>query len=91
MQGYIGIPPYGFPENLRRKILKGLKPLVGRPGEHLPPLNFSKIKSELEEKHNQTMNETDVLSSAMYPKVTDDFLNFRNEYGPVDLLDTGTK
>ena len=48
----------------------GLNPVTGRPGEHLPPLNFSKIKSELEEKHNQQITETDVLSSAMYPKVT---------------------
>jgi len=88
MQGFIGEPHGGFPENLRKKILKGLTPISGRPGSHLPPLNFSKIKSELEEKHNQPMSECDVLSSAMYPKVTEDYLNFRNDYGPVDLLDT---
>lgn len=87
-QGFIGEPYGGFPEVLRKKILKGLTPVSGRPGEHLKPLNFSKIKSELEEKHNQTIENTDVLSSALYPKVTDDFLAFRNEYGPVDLLDT---
>lgn len=51
----------------------GLNPVTGRPGEHMPPLNFSKIKSELEEKHNQQITETDVLSSAMYPKVTGEF------------------
>ena len=73
---------------LRKKILKGLTPISGRPGSHLPPLNFAKIKSDLEEKHNQTISETDVLSSAMYPKVIDDFIQFRDKYGPVWLLDT---
>lgn len=88
MQGFIGVPHGGFPEVLRKKILKGLSPISGRPGEHLPPLNFAKIKSELEERHNKSVSETDVLSSAMYPKVTDDYLTFENEYGPVWLLDT---
>lgn len=54
----------------------------------MPPINFERIKSELEEKHNQTINETDVLSAAMYPSVFEDFLNFKNKYGPVTLLDT---
>lgn len=38
-QGYLGIPPYGFPEPLRSKVLKhhtlpnGNKAFEGRPGE----------------------------------------------------------
>lgn len=88
MQGFIGIPHGGFPEPLRTKILKGLTPVSGRPGEHLPPLNFEKLKAELIEKHGADINDTDVMSSAMYPKVTDDFLDFVQNYGPVTDLDT---
>jgi len=47
MQGFIGEPHGGFPEPLRSKILKGLAPIRGRPGQHLPPLNFIQLKDEL--------------------------------------------
>ncbi|XP_013779858.1 pyruvate carboxylase, mitochondrial-like [Limulus polyphemus] len=88
MQGYIGEPPGGFPEPLRSKILKGLTPLKGRPGESLASLDFDKLKADLLEKHNIRIRNTDVMSAAMYPKVCDDFLTFKSEYGPVDLLAT---
>lgn len=70
------------------QILKGLSPIRGRPGDNLAPLNFRQLKDELMEKHSFKITETDVISSALYPKVTDDFINFRNEYGPVSLLET---
>lgn len=71
------------------QILKGLHPVSGRPGEHLPPLNFTKLKDELEGKHeNSDISDTDVISAALYPKVCDDFIIFRNRFGPVELLDT---
>lgn len=68
--------------------MKGLTPIRGRPGEQLPSLNFVQLKDELIEKHNTPISETDVLSAALYPNVCDDFINFRNEFGPVSLLDT---
>lgn len=88
MRGDIGIPYMGFPEPLRTKILKGLKPVEGRPGESLEPLDFVKLKEQLEMKHNQVIKETDVLSAAMYPKVKDDYLRFVDEFGPVTKLET---
>ncbi|KAJ6218028.1 hypothetical protein RDWZM_009185 [Blomia tropicalis] len=88
MQGFIGEPHGGFPEPLRSRILKGLQPVRGRPGQHLPPLNFIQLKDELIEKHGSPISETDVMSSAMYPKVCDDHIKFRQEFGPVTLLNT---
>ena len=46
MRDNIGIPTGGFPAPLRTKILKGLKPVEGRPGAELLPLNFGKLKAE---------------------------------------------
>lgn len=68
--------------------MKGLKPISGRPGEHLAPLNFVQLKDELAERHDVPISETDVISAALYPTVTDSFIAFRNEFGPVSLLDT---
>lgn len=60
----------------------------GRPGESLQPLNFERLKSDLIEKHGRKITDYDVMSAAMYPEVCENFLEFRNVYGPVDRLDT---
>lgn len=88
VQGYLGEPYGGFSEPLRTKMLKGLPTVKGRPGATMAPLDFAAIKSKLSEEHGPRITEYDVLSYAMYPKVTEDFLFFRNKYGPVDKLDT---
>lgn len=88
MQGYIGEPYGGFPEPLRSKILKDMARISGRPGQSLPPLDLGALKKKLVDKFGPRIRETDVMSAAMYPKVCDDFLNFRQTFGPVDLLDT---
>ena len=54
----------------------------------MEPLDFDKLESELKEKHGKHIRDVDVMSSAMYPKVFDDYQNFRQEFGPVDTIDT---
>lgn len=68
--------------------MKGQPSLTGRPGESLSAVDFDKLKAELTEKHGHDVKERDVISSALYPKVTDEFLEFRDKYGPVDTLGT---
>lgn len=88
LQGYLGEPYGGFPEPLRSKVLKGLPTVDGRPGASMEPMDFNAVKNNLKEQHGSYITDYDVLSSAMYPEVTDDYLRFRNKYGPVDKLDT---
>ncbi|XP_076813420.1 pyruvate carboxylase, mitochondrial-like [Clavelina lepadiformis] len=88
MRGAIGYPPGGFPEPLRSKIIRDQPVFEGRPGEILEPLDFDKLKKELKEEHGSNVTEEDVMSAAMYPKVTSDFLRFYKDNGPVDKLDT---
>lgn len=87
MQGFIGIPFGGFPEPLRTKIVKDQEKVDGRPGESLPALDFDQLKDIVSGKHGRWLD-TDVMSMALYPKVCSEYFNFRDEYGPVDLLDT---
>lgn len=57
-QGYLGIPPFGFPEELRSKVLKGqtiegtngLTCFKGRPGADLHPFDFVAARAKLEQK-----------------------------------------
>lgn len=87
LQGAIGIPYQGFPEPFRSRVLKDMPRVEGRPGASLAPLDFAKLKAELIEDHPKA-TDRDVMSAALYPQVTKDFLNFRHQYGPVDKLDT---
>ncbi|XP_071794200.1 pyruvate carboxylase, mitochondrial-like [Asterias amurensis] len=88
MQGYLGQPYGGFPEPLRSKIIKDGPRIDKRPGEMLPPMDFDKLKEELVEKHGSDVTEQNIVTSALYPKVYDDFRNFRKLYGPVETIST---
>ena len=60
-KGYIGTPYLGFPERLQQIILKGEKPLDGRPGATLPAVDFEAVRKELAEKGAGTTDE-DVIA-----------------------------
>ena len=76
LQGELGIPHGGFKEPFRSHVLKDMPKVKGRPGEQLPPLNFDALKNELFELHPYA-TDRDVMSSALFPEVTNDFLTFR--------------
>lgn len=89
-QGYLGQPPGGFPPQLRDIILKGRDYFTCRPGELLEPVDFDRIKAELEEKVGRSVSELDVMSYIMYPKVFLDKEKNSNEFGKLSVLDTPT-
>lgn len=75
-KGLMGQPDGGFPKDLQDVVLKGESPLVGRPGDLLEPEDFDRISKYLEEKHGFQGSEKDLLSSALYPKVFDEYLEY---------------
>jgi pyruvate carboxylase len=84
-QGAIGIPPGGFPEPLRTKMLKGRagKVFDGRPGASLPSYDFAEAESKLRQTFGQWLSDKDVLSHAMYPKVFNEWKKYELIYGEV--------
>lgn len=72
---------------IRSKVLKDMPRVQGRPGASLAPLDLDTLKKELKESHPH-VSEKDVMSAALYPKVTKDYLNFKEQFGPVDKLET---
>jgi len=69
-------------------ILAGRKPLKGRPGEVLPQPDMAAVKSELEVKVRHPVNETELLSYLMYPKVMVDFDTHHRQYSDVSVVPT---
>ena len=91
LKGDIGIPPGGFPEPLRSKVLesRGIEPLDGRPGSFMGEYHFDKERAELSKRYGKNaISEKDLLSYALYPNVFADWKDFESVYGEVGLLPT---
>lgn len=89
-QGYMGQNPFGFPEELRQAVLRGREYITVRPGELLDPVDIEAQSSDLEKRFNRRFSRRDVLSYLMYPKVFEDFVRLRDEFGDLSVLDTPT-
>jgi pyruvate carboxylase len=90
LRGDIGIPPGGFPEPLRSKVLKsrGLEPVEGRPGAFIKDYDFDQEREALQAAYGHRMSEKDLLSYALYPDVFKDWKEYETVYGDVDILPT---
>ncbi|MGE0114564.1 MAG: pyruvate carboxylase [Steroidobacteraceae bacterium] len=87
-KGDLGQPYGGFPPALQKKILKGAVPLTGRPGESLPPVNLDEVRQQLQSRTTRPLNDDDLCSYLMYPKVFLSYLEDREQYGPVSGIPT---
>jgi pyruvate carboxylase len=87
-KGELGFPADGFPKALEQKVLKGGKPLDGRPGASLPPVDFAKARAEAEAAVGREVTEQELASYLMYPKVFRDFAEHQKQYGDVSVLPT---
>ena len=88
MRGELGYPPDGFPPDLQRKVLKGQAPLAGRAGDFLPPVDLEAARAEAEHATGRQIDDTDLASYLMYPKVFKDYAAHRSHYGDVSILPT---
>ncbi|HHQ7200529.1 TPA: pyruvate carboxylase [Staphylococcus aureus] len=89
-KGEIGQPVNGFNKDLQAVILKGQEALTARPGEYLEPVDFEKVRELLEEEQQGPVTEQDIISYVLYPKVYEQYIQTRNQYGNLSLLDTPT-
>ncbi len=86
--GYLGEPYGGFPELLRERVVRGRERVTGRPGASLPSLDMRALDSELREKFGPRIRDVDVLSASLYPKVFDEYMEFRVAHSDISVLPT---
>jgi pyruvate carboxylase len=103
-QGLLGIPPFGFPEPLRSRVLKGktiegtnLVSFEGRPGADMEPYDFDQARKTLDAKwgsveggKGEEIREVDVMSHALYAGVFDEYMEHKTEFGALNHMDTRT-
>ncbi|MCL2224126.1 MAG: pyruvate carboxylase [Defluviitaleaceae bacterium] len=85
--GMMGQPQGGFPKDLQEIVLKGKTAITGRPGEHLEPVDFEKIKAEMESFCPEPTMQ-DIVAYCLYPKVIKDYYAHRNQNSDLSILDT---
>ncbi len=88
LSGGLGQPIGGWPKKVQEVVLGKRKPIKGRPGAELKPLNFKKIAEELTSKLKREATMDDVFSHVMYPEVFADFVKKVNASGDLSVLPT---
>jgi len=84
----LGQPEGGFPKELQKIILKDEKPYTDRPNAHLAPIDFEKEMVEFRTEFGQYVNELDLLSYKLYPKVFRQYYEHQQEFGDVKNIPT---
>jgi pyruvate carboxylase len=86
--GDLGQPPGGFPKALQKKVLKGRKALTKRPGAYLDPTDIEAARTQVCKELDHEINDFQLASYLMYPKVFSEFVRAQDLYGPTSVLPT---
>ncbi len=87
-EGKLGQPVGGFPKELQNRVLKGRKPLKGRPGATLPPADFDAVAATLKKALGKQPTPRNVVTHLLYPRVADDFHKHYRKYSDTSVLPT---
>ena len=88
LRGELGQPEGGWPAALQRKALKGEAPITVRPGSLLPATDLDGARAAAEKTCGRRLEERELASYLMYPKVFAEFAQTVRKYGPVEVLPT---
>ncbi|MFT3802457.1 MAG: pyruvate carboxylase [Burkholderiaceae bacterium] len=97
-KGELGFPPDGFPADVSRRILKcgtpsqvlPEPPAPYRPGDSLAPVDLAAAREEAEKAVGRHIDDDELASYLMYPKVFRDYAAHHRQYGDVSVLPTRT-
>ena len=91
-KGELGFPPDGFPEAVGRKVLRlapgESPPAPYRPGDRLPPVDFEAARAQAERECGLPLDDRQLASYLMYPKVMREFCEHQRRYGDTSILPT---
>ncbi len=90
LAGGLGQPPYPFPENLQRAVLKDRNAIMERPGSLLDDVDLAARSTELKELVGRDLRKREVLSSLIYPDVFLDYLQHVEDFSDTSCLDSAT-
>ncbi len=86
--GELGEPEGGWPKKLTKIILRGGKPVRGRRGARLKPIDLMAVTEHIEKETGNAPEPDEVLSYLMYPEVFLKFARASQTYGDIEVLPT---
>lgn len=91
LQGMMGQNDVPFNPDLVRVVIKDNPKVEVRPGTLLEQYDFESSQKELAEAFpDRVFSEEDLISYALYPKVSREFWRYQDKYGDVSVLETPT-
>jgi len=86
--GSLGQPEGGWPAHLSAMVLRNQKPIDGRPGEHLVPIDFEQTTATIERQIGRRPSHDEMLSYVMYPDVFAKFARAEQRFGDLAVVPT---
>ena len=91
LAGRMGEPPGGFPPLVRERILRGQKPVSGRPAKACRrPISHAKASRTGKAASVATLERATCLSYLMFPRVFTDYVAHEQKFGDTSVLPTPT-
>ncbi len=88
LHGDLGQSPGGWPKAIQEKALKGEKPITVRPGSLLEEADLEAERAAAATATCHDIDDMELASYLMYPKVFTDFDKAQQQYGPTSVLPT---
>jgi pyruvate carboxylase len=88
LEGRLGQPPGAFPKKLQQRVLRGRKPLRGRPGAYLASADFDKTRDDLQKRFKHAVNDQELVSYLLYPRVVPEYVEHQRNYSDTSVLPT---
>lgn len=88
MRGELSQTPGGFPDGIRNKVLKGESALSARASSLMEAADLPAVRTSVEQTIGRSINDNELASYNMYPKVFTDFAAAQELYGPTSVLPT---
>ncbi len=87
-KGMLGQLHGGFPEKLRKVILKDQEPITRRPGELLEPADLEAERQKAAQKIGGYVDDKALVSWLLYPNVFPELVRHRDEYSDTSVIPT---
>jgi pyruvate carboxylase len=97
-KGELGFPPEGFPREISRRVLRcdTVTPILSeppkpyRPGERIEAVDLDAAREQATRSAGRSIDERELASWLMYPKVFTDFVAHQRRFGDVSVLPSQT-
>ena len=80
--------PWRFPRSAAEEDPQGREPLTVRPGQVLDPIDLDVARAEAEKKVHRHIDDRELASYLMYPRVFTEYADHRRQYADVSALPT---